>query len=54
MPAAASAVCGSEWHWRSILLLVKSTGALYSSSRPSGMEMRPWPWQSDRRVLVGP
>lgn len=54
MPAAASAVCGSEWHRRSILLHMESTGALYSSSGPSGMEMRPWPRQSDRKILVGP
>lgn len=54
MPAAASAVCGSEWHWRPILLHMKSTGALYSRSGPSGMEMRPGPWQSDRKILVGP
>lgn len=54
MPAATSTVCGSECQWRSILLHMKSTGVLYSSSGPSGVEMRPWPWQSDRKILVGP
>lgn len=31
----------SEWHWRSILLHMKSTEALYSSFGLSDMEMRP-------------
>lgn len=40
VPAEASLVRHSEWHWRSILLHMKSTEALYSSFGLSDMEMR--------------
>lgn len=54
VPAETSLVCDSEWHWHSILLHMKSTEALYSSFGLSDMEMRPWPWQLDRKILVWP
>lgn len=41
VPAEASLVCHSEWHWHSILLHMKSTEALYLSFGLSDMEMRP-------------
>lgn len=40
VPAEISLVWNSEWHLHSILVHMKSTEALYSSFRLSGMEMR--------------
>lgn len=40
VPAETSLVWNSEWHLHSILVHMKSTEALYSSFRLSGMEMR--------------
>lgn len=52
VPAEIFLVYDSEWHLYSILAHMKSTEALCSSFRLSGMEMRVYLWLSYRKILV--